>query len=195
MEFKDLVMKNRSTRGFNENRRVTREELLDLCDDARLTPSAGNVQDVKFYISCDPEEVEAILSATKFAAALKDLHLPYPGLHPTAFIVLVQDHSISDSRTRCLIDAGIRAQTITLGAAEKGLAGLMILNFNADKLRRAIALPEKFAPLLVIALGEAAEKIRIEDAGPDGNVNYWRSPDGVHHVPKRKLEDVVLEKK
>lgn len=36
---KDLVLKNRSYRGFNPNRPVTCEELTDMVDCARLTAS------------------------------------------------------------------------------------------------------------------------------------------------------------
>ena len=50
---KDLLLKNRSYRGYDETRAVTREELVDLVEHARLTPSSVNKQALKYYLSCE----------------------------------------------------------------------------------------------------------------------------------------------
>jgi len=89
-------------------------------------------------------------------------------------------------------DHGIAAQTILLGAVEKGLGGCMIASIDRDALRQALKIPERFEILLVLALGKPRENVVIETLKPDGDVKYWRDGDGVHHVPKRRLEDVIL---
>jgi hypothetical protein len=45
---------------------------------------------------------------------------------------------------------------------------------------------------LVLALGKPKETVVLDEVGPDGNIKYWRDSDGVHHVPKRKLEDIIV---
>ena len=49
--------------------------------------------------------------------------------------------------------------------------------------------------LLVLALGFQKEVRRVETVGADGSVKYWRDAQGVHHVPKRPLEDLLIIKK
>ncbi|SFG79949.1 nitroreductase family protein [Oribacterium sp. WCC10] len=192
---RDIILKNRSYRGFNEERNVTTDELFSLVDDARVTGSAANRQPLKYYISNDSMEVEEILKHTKWAGALPELHLPKPGTHPKAFVIMLQDKDIQPNTQAVLIDVGIAAQTILLSATEKGLGGLMIRNFGPEPLSALLGLPDNLTPVMVIALGEPAETVTLVDIPKDGNINYYRDENGTHFVPKRRLEDIVLLKK
>jgi nitroreductase len=80
-----------------------------------------------------------------------------------------------------------------LGAREAGLAGCMIGAFNEKKLRAELAIPEHLKIMLVLALGKPREKVVIDVVGPDGDIRYWRDAHGMHHVPKRSLDDVIVE--
>jgi hypothetical protein len=53
-------------------------------------------------------------------------------------------------------------------------------------------LDERFHIGYVIALGKPAETCVIEPVGKDGDVKYYRDADGVHHVPKRSMEDLLV---
>lgn len=188
--FKDLVMKNRTYRGYDENYQIDRATLLELIDLTRYTASSANLQPLKYFAAADKETVDKIQPLTKWAGALPQLNLPYPGTRPTAFIVICQDNNIS-SATAMLKDVGIVAQTITLGAAEKALGCCMIGSFNLPQLKEALALPEHIDPKLVIAIGKPAETIVLTDA-EDGKTTYYRDENGVHYVPKRPLEEILL---
>ena len=189
----DLVTKSRSWRGYDENRKVTREELVSLVQCARLTPSSVNMQPLKYYLACDPETVAKIQPLTGWARALPELNLPHPGKRPTAFIVICQDLTISSSLARFQKDVGIVAQTMLLAATEMGLGGIMIGNFNAEKVRTALELPETIAPMLILAIGKPDETIVLTDVGEDGSTNYYRDENDVHYVPKRSLESLLLD--
>lgn len=191
---KELVIKNRSYRGFNEARRVTKEELTDLVDCARLTASSVNVQPLKFYIAWEKDEVDRIQPLTKWAKALKEITLPHPGMCPTAFVVILQDTSISDNFPRHMRDVGVVAQTMLLRAAEMGLGGCMIGSFAAGSVREVLNLPENLAPLLVVAIGEPAETVEIREIDPGESTQYYRDENDVHYVPKRKLADVLVSR-
>ncbi|ETP71814.1 nitroreductase [Lachnospiraceae bacterium JC7] len=193
--FKDLVLKNRSFRGYNEDRKVSKEELFELIDAARITGSAANKQPLKYYVASEKDEVEGILSRTKWGGALPELHLPKEGTHPTAFVIILQDKKIQPNTQAVMIDVGIAAQTLLLAATEKGLGGLMIRNFGLDPLTEYLGLSENLMPLLVIALGEPTETVKIVDVPKDGNINYYRDEKGIHYVPKRELNEVVISKK
>ena len=79
-----------------------------------------------------------------------------------------------------------------LGAVEKGLGGCIIASVKKESLRRALNIPERYDILLVLALGKPAERVVIEEVGADGDVKYWHASDGSHHVPKRRLADLVI---
>lgn len=188
--FKDLVIKNRTYRGFDESHQIDRSTLLELIDLTRYTAASANLQPLKYFAAADKDTVDLIQPLTKWAGALSHLNLPYPGTRPTAFIVICQDNAISSS-TGMLKDVGIAAQTITLGAAEMGLGCCMIGSFNLPKLKETLSLHEDIEPKLVIALGKPAETIVLTEA-KDGSTTYYRDENGVHYVPKRPLEEIVL---
>ena len=190
--FENQVRVSRSCRGYDESRKVTREELLRMVDCARLTASSVNLQPLKYYLACDGETVGRIQPLTGWARNLPQLKLPHEGMCPTAFIVICQDRDVSDSLARFQKDVGIAAQTILLAAVEMGLGGCMIGNFEAGKIRDALELPENLAPLLIVAIGKPAEKIVIKEIAPDEPTPYYRDADGVHYVPKRRLEDIII---
>ncbi len=191
---KDLIVKNRSTRGFDETYVVDRETLLDCIDCARLSASSSNIQPLKYYAASEKAKVAEILATTKWAGALSELHLPFPGTAPTAFIVILLDKSIDDHMARFQTDAGIAAQSITLAAVEKGLSCCMIKDFNAADLKEVLALPESLVPMMVIAVGKGTEKITLEGMPEDGRYAYYRTENNKHHhVPKRSLKEIVIE--
>ena len=192
---KDLVTKSRSYRGYNENRKVTKEELLELVECARLCPSSVNAQPFCYYLAWEPEEVAKIQPLTNWARALPQMKLPHSGKCPTAFIIILQDTTIGESLARYQKDVGIVAQTMLLAATEMGLGGCMIGNYNAQKVKDTLALDEKYAPMLIVAIGEPAEEIVLKEVEPGESMAYYRDEDDVHCVPKRKLRDIVITAK
>jgi len=189
---KDLVIRNRSYRGYDESRCVTRDELLELVDLTRYVASGVNLQPLKYYIAWEKEVVDAIQPLTHWAKALKDITLPHPGKCPTAFIVICHDTSVAPVTEYSLEELGAAAQTILLGAVEKGLGGCMIGNFNASTVRDTLKLSHSLQPKLILGIGKPAEEIRIVPVGADGSTIYYRDENDIHYVPKRDLKDIVL---
>lgn len=189
---RDLLEKNRSYRGYDESRRFTKEELMELVEYTRLCPSSANVQPLKYYLAWEPEEVNKVQMMTKWAGAITDRKLPYDRMCPTGFIVICQDTRISENMTTFLKDVGIVAQTMLLAATEKGLGGCMIGSFSREGIKECLELADHLVPLLVVALGVPAEVIELEDALEGGSVKYYRDEKDVHHVPKRRLEELIL---
>jgi len=187
----DLVRANRSYRSFDPARPVTEAELLSLIALARLCPSANNRQFLRYAPISTPDGMAKVLPCTKWAAALPDAHLPPAGHEPPAAIVLCHDKTVADDVRASARDVGIAAQTILLGAAERGLGGCMIGNFRPDALAAALGLKAHLVPVLVVALGRPDETVVLEDA-QNGAVAYYRDAQNVHHVPKRPLEEIVI---
>ena len=188
----DLIKANRSYRGYDHSRKVTREELLKMVEAARLCPSSVNVQPLKYFLAWKEDTVATIQAETKWAKGLPELTLPHPGKEPTGFIVICQDRNINDNLNRFMKDVGIVAQSMLLMATEEGLGGCMIGNFSAQDIRDGLDLPEDLQPLLVVALGKPAETIVLTDVGEDGNTAYYRDENDVHYVPKRSLAELLI---
>lgn len=184
----DLIRKNRSCRRFHQDYGVDVDTLKSLVDLARLSASAANLQPLKYILSSDSSKNDLIFSCLAWAGYLKDWPGPEQGERPAAYIILLGDTTIS-SDFSC--DQGIASQSILLGAREKGLAGCIIASINRDRLRNILEIPEQFKILLALAIGKPKEKFVIEPVGSDNDIKYWRDNEGVHHVPKRDLDDVV----
>jgi nitroreductase len=187
---KDLIVKNRSYRRFHQESAVDRQTLRELIELARLSPSAANLQPLKYILSCEPEKNALIFPHLGWAGYLKGWAGPAEGERPSAYIIILGDTEVSRS---CGCDHGIAAQSILLGAAEKGLGGCMIGTVQREELRNALGIPARYEILLVLALGKPAEKVVLETVGADGDIQYWRDEAGVHHVPKRALDDMILD--
>jgi nitroreductase len=186
---KDLLLKNRSCRRFKQDA-VSKDTLKKLVDMARLCPSPHNLQPLKYMLFCDAGNNEKIFSTLSWAKYIKGWDGPAPGERPVAYIIILGDKEISDRFER---DAAIAAQSIMLCAVEMGYAGCILGSAHQVNLRDYLKIDERYQIMLVLALGKRGEKCVIETVGPDGDIKYWRDEKGVHHVPKRKLEDIILE--
>ncbi|MBR4304470.1 MAG: nitroreductase family protein [Clostridia bacterium] len=192
MSFKDLVIKNRSYRGFDETVKITRQQLEELVDCARLAPAAQNIQPLKYYLSCDSEINGIIQPLTRWAGALPDHNLPYEGHRPTAFIVICFDKTIGgEEPAKFMKDVGICAQTIMLAAAYQDINGCMIGAFSAEKVTQALSLPSHLHPVLILALGKGDEDIKIVEV-QNGATKYYRDQNDTHYVPKRSLAEELI---
>ena len=183
--FRDLILKNRSYRRFYENEKIPMDTLKELVDLARLSPNGANRQGLRFFLS-DGAMNDAILSCLGWAGYLTDWDGPEPGERPAAYIVILNDKFIGGGEA----DVGIAATSILLGAVELGYGGCMFGAVNRQKLSGILKLPENITVSLVIALGKPKETV-VLDTVKDDDIKYWRDENRVHHVPKRKLEDIL----
>lgn len=188
----DLILKNRSYRRFDQDHRIGESTLRNLVDLARLSASASNLQPLKYILSADHATNDRIFPHLRWAAYLADWKGPEEGERPSAYIVILKDTRISQAVGT---DHGIAAQSILLGAAEEGLGGCMIASIAKNELREALGIPDFLEILMVLALGKPKEEVRLEPLGPSGDIRYWRDGSGVHHVPKRSLDDIIVAAK
>jgi nitroreductase len=186
---KDLIAKSRSYRRFFQEVAIDKRVLRELVELARLSPSAANLQPLKYILCCEPKKNALIFQHLAWAGYLKDWPGPSEGERPSAYIIILGDTEIARS-FGC--DHGIAAQSILLGAAEKGLGGCIIGTVKREELRKALEIPSRYEILIVLALGKPKETVVIEPAGPAGDIKYWRDNQGVHHVPKRSLDSIVI---
>ena len=181
-----LVKKNRSYRGYDKNFVVKRGMLERIVAVTAKAPSAKNKQVLRYRLVTKGEEADFVLQHIKLGGMLPELHLPYAGTEPEAFIIvcsIVPEDKLVD------IDLGIAMQTMLLKATDMGLNGIIIGAYNKAKITERFNLP--YEPLAIVAIGKAGEKIELVDANVGDNLAYYRK-DGVHYVPKIKAEQLII---
>jgi nitroreductase len=185
----ELIKQNRSTRRFLQDVQVSTDTLKWLVSLARLSPSGANLQPLKYILFNDKGQNDKIFPCLYWAGYLKDWQGPSENERPTAYITILNDTKITKD-VGC--DHGIAAQSIMLGLVEIGFAGCMIGSIDRKKLRDVLNIPDRYDIKLVLALGKAKEEVVLEDVRADGGIEYSRDENDVHHVPKRKLDEIIV---
>ena len=181
-----LFEKNRSYRGYKKDYVVTNDMLRRIVNVNTKIASGKNQQVLRFKLVTKGDDADFVLKNIKLGGMLPELHLPYEGTEPEAFVIVctsVPETKIID------IDLGISLQSMSLKATEMGLNCVMICAFNKVNLVEHFGL--KHEPLAILAEGKGAENIRLETISVDESRAYYRV-DGVHYVPKVKIDDILI---
>lgn len=192
MTMAELAAATRTIRRYREEQPIGEPLLRRLVDLARLGGSASNRQPLRYMIVTDERMRQQIFPCLTWAGYLSDWPGPAEGERPPAYIICLLDRERSAGRDRyAYVDLGIATQNLLLGAAELGIFGCRIAAFSPE-LERELRVAERYRILLVVALGYPAEQVVLEEAAGELAVRYWRDENGVHHVPKRRLDDILL---
>lgn len=181
-----LLERNRSHRAFDPSFRVREDQLRRIVEVATKVPSARNQQVLRFRMVL-ADEAAKVLPHIRLGGALPELHLPVEGTEPNAFIIICSTAAVSHYVS---VDLGIVAQSMLLQAVEIGLNGICIGAFDAKPIREAFDL--RYEPVLILAIGRGADKIRLKEIGEEEDHRYYRK-DGIHYVPKVRVEDLILK--
>jgi len=197
MAVKDLILKNRSYRRFDQDVPISMDLLRKMVDAARLSPSARNMQPLKYMLFNDPSGCERIYPTLAWAGYMSHWDGPAVGERPVAYILQLADLDLAD---QWWCDDGIAVQSMLLTAVEAGFGGCIIASVQREKLRGVLEIPDRYKIIQVLALGKPAEKVVIDALpseaeggdGKDADIRYWRADDNVHHVPKRSLDELII---
>jgi nitroreductase len=190
MNLKELILKTRSYRRFDESLRIDNSTMESLIDLARFAASGANKQPLKYIYFNSVKDCEKVFPYLAWAGYLTEWPGPDQSERPSGYIIILGDKSISEIFG---VDHGIAAQTILLGATEAGLGGCIIASIKREELSNEFSIPDNFEILLVLALGKPVENVVIEDV-KNGEIKYWRDKDKTHHVPKRSLKELIIRR-
>ncbi len=186
---RDLILKNRSYRRFDHSVKIPVVQLQKWVELARFSGSGRNMQPLKYILCTSQEIIDKIFPCLGWAGYLNDWKGPDKKEEPSAYIIMAHDKNIAEGH---YCDDGIAAQSILLGAVEDGFGGCIIGSVNKSKVAKIIKLPGNLEILWVIALGKPSEVSVVDDA-KKSDIKYWRAEDGVHHVPKRPLDEIIVK--
>ena len=191
MKVRELIEKNRSYRRFRQNEAISEEILLELVDLARISPNGKNNQVLRFAISNGKKNEVIFKALLNWKFRIKEWPGPAEGEKPAAYIVILSDETVGKPHP---VDAGIAAQSILLGAVEKGYNGCMFGSVAKEKLAEELGLSKNLKIELVVGLGKAGETVILDELAPgDDNVAYYLDAEDRHHVPKRNMKDVLIK--
>ena len=183
------ILKRRSIRKFKP-KQVPLHLLRKFINAGRVAPSAMNLQPLE-YITVNKEELlTELFYLIKFAGYIN--WKPSKEEMPRAYIVAISRGE--DENTK--YDVGLAIENIILTALEEGVGSCCVRAFEEDKIKKLLNVPGEFNVEMIIALGYPAENPVYEELkNKDDSIKYWKDPDGVMHVPKRRLEDVLHKNK
>ncbi len=188
-QYLELLKSDRSFRRFNQSLKIERSTLEQLVELTRYCASARNLQPLRYRLVCDQAECRAIFPALKWAGYLPDWDGPSEGEQPVAYLIQCIDTELT---ANCLCDDGLQLQAIRLGASALGIGSCIIMAFNREIITRELYIPERYKPRYVLPLGYPAETVKIVNIEADGDIKYYRDSTSVHYVPKRPLEQLII---
>ncbi|OGD23073.1 MAG: nitroreductase [Candidatus Aminicenantes bacterium RBG_16_63_16] len=186
MTLYELIISRRSIRQFRPEP-LARPVLEKIVNAGRLAPSASNLQPLEFIVVDDERVRREIFSFVRWADYISPAGNPLPGQEPTAYVIPLVNLGVR--RSGFDLDLGAAVENMILAAWEEGIGSCWIAALDVKGVSRAIGLRENFRLTCALALGYPAETPVVEDFG--GSVKYWKEDDGVLHVPKKKLADIL----
>lgn len=185
---KDLILKNRSYRRFDQSEIVPMRLLRAMVEAARLSASARNMQPLRYMLFNDSESCGKIFPTLAWAGYMKEWPGPADGERPSAYIIQLGDLELTND---WWCDDGIAAQSMLLTAVEQEFGGCIIGSVQRERLREILDIPDQYKIIQVLALGKPVEEVVIDEM-VDGDIKYWRDKEDVHHVPKRGLDELIV---
>jgi nitroreductase len=169
MEFRDVVMKRRAVRRFEEGGvpRPTIEEIARL---AQRTPSAGFSQGQRLIVVTDPGRRREIAAICREDGYVEMGFGPWISECAAQFIPCVSEaiyhrryqaaDKLQEDGTEIewpipywWVDVGATMQNIMLAAVDSGLGSGFVGVDDVDALRTTLGLPDEFAPIGVMPVG------------------------------------------
>lgn len=197
MEVYEAVTKRRSIRRF-ENIPVAYGILEKCVNGARLAPSSWNHQVCEYIIVDDERLLYQVLNSLKGWGGKTRPEEGWPReFGPRAFIITLFNKTLEKElgaeRTAGSLDAGLATENILLTAMSHGLGSCPTRSFEEDKLKKLLNIPDKYDIAFVVALGYPDES-PVEETFTD-SLDHQVDGQGVRHVPKRKLKDIMHHNK
>jgi len=193
MEVFDAVVNRRSIRIF-EDKPLDYAVLEKCAEAARLAPSAMNSQLCE-YVVVDGKQLlaEVLDSVALWGGVSKPEGGWTPEKKPVAYIVVLINLELEKERgcgrSNAFLDIGLAMENMVLVALEQGVGTCIMTGIDKKRIGEIINAPKKFEVAAMLALGYPDEKIVLETTFH--SVKRWVDEEGVRHVPKRKLEDIL----
>jgi len=188
MDIEEVIFKRRTIRRF-KSKPIPLDILKKLVDFGRVAPMGNNIQSIEFIIVKNQEMKEKLFPCLKWAGSLpEEMRVPEEGRRPSAYFIVLGNTIIKEE---AVSDEGAAVQNILLGAVKFGIGTCWMGAIDRDRIREIFNIPEQYKVMHVISLGYPDENSVIEPY--ENSFKYWKDDQGVMHIPKRSLEDILYK--
>lgn len=188
MDVKTALLERRTIRKFKQNP-IPKHDLLTIVDYARFAAYPGNNQTLRFAIIDNKPLVDAVFEHTRWAGYLAD-GTPRIDERPTAFIAVLGDKTVKSTFE---VEAGAAVTSMMLGAFDMGIGSCWIGSLNRTEVMKALNLSEDdYSLVYILALGYPAQESRACEM-KDGDIKYFLDDENILNVPKRSLDEIIID--
>ena len=186
----ETLKKRRSARSFTI-KPVEKNTLLSILDIARLSPSAANLQSLKYAVICDEEKRLALFPYIRYAGYTPEWENNFKTT-PKAFVAVLNDSKIRPAdKSQC--DAGIAMMAICAVAEEMGLGSCILGAIEREEIKKVLSIPDSLDLLYLVGLGYADRQNRLVTFDDGERVKYKLDETKSFLVPKRELSEIIIE--
>jgi len=200
--FAEVIRERRSVRQYDPAFKLSDEDIRSLLADAVLAPSSSNLQPWRFLVIRDDERKRLLLpiannqkqvaECSAVIAVLGDLdaykqaesiygraveagHMPPEVKERMVERTVAGYGGMSDERRRsiALIDGGLVSMQLMLAAKARGLDTVPMGGYNAEMFKEAFRVPDRYEPVMLIAVGKAAVEGRPTARLRVDEVTFW----------------------
>ncbi|MHA6530538.1 nitroreductase family protein [Paenibacillus sp. BAC0078] len=184
--FFDVIRERRSVRSYDPEIKISREELTEILRQATLAPSAANLQPWRFLV-IDSQELkqkllpiafnqQQVVEASAVIAVLGDLECytlaekiygmavgaGYMSAETAKSFVerytgMYSSMPPESIRQKVYTDGGLVSMQLMLAARAKGYDTVPMGGYDQAKFVEAFDIPERYAPVMLIAIGKATK--------------------------------------
>ncbi len=185
----EAITKRRTIRKYKQDS-ISNDIITKIINSARLCASAANMQPLKYIAVSSKEYCEKMFPTLKWAAYFKDgSGKPKKGEEPVAYIVILGDNTIKKSFDT---DAGAAITNMMLTAYEEGIGSCWFASVDREQVKDILNISDDYSILYVLSLGYPMEE-SLECEMKEGDVKYFRNEDGSISVPKRSMEEILID--
>jgi nitroreductase len=170
MEFTEVIRNRHSIRTFSDQS-VEDEKLQQILETANLAPSAGNLQAYEIYVVTDAKKRDGLSCAA--------LAQEYVAVAPVALVFCTHPeltegrYTERGTRLYTVQDATIACAFAMLAATNLGLGSVWVGTFDEKVVRLIIGAPDSQVPVVILAIGYAAEFPEQHPRRPLDQLAHW----------------------
>ncbi len=194
MNLSNAIKSRRTIRRYRQ-KPVDDKLLAELVDSARLAPSGGNMQQLRYVVVKTPEIVQKVFSHTGWGGHVRPKRSPEWGkTAPLAFIAVIASADNCANHKIVYADAGAAVQNMLLKAVDLGLGTCWIGNFKEENVSPILGLKPDMKTMYLVAVGYPDENPVQEDIDAGTPTKYFLDDKDVIHVPKFKVDAIAIWK-